>query len=138
MDIEDGHYNYNRNLLAGCSLIILVFVVGLVTVIALGVSRDRQSARYPGSLAIASHSNYSGLPFAYRWDDTYLTTDNFTVVYNWYSTTFNLGAERRAMEKCIQLEGNNPQLVASRQISVLLCNTPQGQMIFVTRSTAYR
>jgi len=136
--MEDKSGDYDRTILAGCGLVILVLVLGLVAVITLAVSHDRQAARYPGSVAIASHSNYRGLPFSYRWDDTYLTTDDFTAVYNWYSITFNLGAERRAMERCIHLEGSNPQLVAKRQISVLLCNTPQGQMIFVSRSTAYR
>ena len=87
---------------------------------------------------MASHSNYRGLPYQYRWDDTYLTTDNFTAVYNWYSVTFDLGAEARALEKCTLLEGTNEQLVVKRHVSVSLCNTPEGQMIFVTRSTSFR
>ena len=132
------NYDYNRNLLLGCgslSLFLALLMCGLATV---AFAQERGAARYPGALAVTSHSNYRGLPYEFRWDDTYLTSDNFTNVYNWYSITYDMGAEARANEKCILLESTNRQLIARRHVTVSLCNTPDGQMIFVTRSTSLR
>lgn len=123
------------NALYGCTAL---FVSGLILAagaVVLAVSRDRNLAHYPGSVSITSHSNYSGLPNQIRWDNSYFTTDNFTDVYNWYSVTFDLGAEARAIERCILLEGPNDQVIIERYLSVLLCNTPKGQRVYVTRST---
>jgi hypothetical protein len=119
----------------GCGLIVLLILLGLPLAISRLVSKDRQAARYPGSTPISSHSNYRGLPFEFRWDDSYHTSDNFTDVYSWYSITFDLGSESRALEKCILLEGTSRAAVTSRNFSVFLCNTPGGQMIYVTRAT---
>ena len=130
--------NYNRNILFGCVALALIIAVVLIGLAGMLAWQDRQAARYPGSLPIASHSIYRGLPNEYRWHDTYLTTDDFTTVYNWYSITFELGAEAHAMEKCTILEGNNPRLILDRYVSVSVCNTPDGQMIFVSRTTSLR
>ncbi len=112
--------------------------IGLAGLVAFVLIRDRGAAQYPGSVPVASHSIYKAGALEYRWDDSYLATDNFTAVYNWYSITFELGAESRAIERCILLEGTNAQFVAKRHISVLLCNTPNGQRIFVSRSTTFK
>ena len=136
--ISDKDHAYNRNLLFGCGALALLFIVALCALTGAVAWRDRQAARYPGSLPISSHSMYKALPNEYRWDDTYLTTDNFTTVYNWYSVKFDLGAEARAMEKCTTMEGQNPQLVLNRITTVSVCNTPDGQLIFVSRTTSLR
>jgi hypothetical protein len=120
---------------AGCGLFVFVLFFGLVALLVLQFNQDRESARYPGAIPLSSHNNYSGLPFEYRWDDTYLTTDGFTEVYNWYSVKYQLGAESRANDRCILLDGTNEQRLGRRTISVILCNTQDGQMAFVTRST---
>jgi hypothetical protein len=126
---------WNLNVLLGCSagLIVLLFLLGAAGVAAIG--RARNVAHYPGATPLTNHSNYSGLPYQFRWDNSYFTTDNFTDVYHWYSTTFHLGAEARANGSCILLEGPNDQIVLERYLSVLLCAAPEGQFIYVTRST---
>lgn len=128
---------YNHSLLMGCGVVALIITTAMVGILLLLFARDRQAAQYPGSVPISSHSNYKGLPFGYRWDNSYRTPDNFTDVYNWYSIRFDMGAEARAIGKCILLEASNGQLVFSRQISVFLCSTGFGQMIYVTRSTSF-
>lgn len=135
--MDTNSIDHNRNLLLGCGTAAAIAAVLFIGALLLLFARDRQAAQYPGATAISSHSNYKGLPFEYKWDDTYLTGDNFTAVYNWYSITFNLGAEMRANDRCILLAGTNPQLVSKRHLSIMLCNTPSGQMIFVSRSTVF-
>jgi hypothetical protein len=90
-----------------------------------------------GSLQVTSHSRYD-LPYRYRWDDVYRTSDPFNAVYNWYSVGFELGAESKAMGSCILLEGSSSQLTAQRIMTVFLCDTPAGRSIYVTRSTSLR
>lgn len=120
---------------AGCAAVSLAALFVAAGLAIIGVNRDRNAAHYPGATLVTSHSNYRGLPAQIRWDNSYFTTDSFTDVYNWYSVTFDLGAEARAIERCILLEGPTDQFVLERYLSVLLCNTPEGQLIYVTRST---
>jgi hypothetical protein len=127
---------YNQKIMFGCGAIVTLFLFGLALTAIMALKQERLATRYPGSVPIASHSNYSGLPSRFRWDDTYRTTDNFNDVYNWYSVTFELGAESRANGRCLLLEGTQNQHFLERSITVFLCNAPNGQTIFVSRFTA--
>lgn len=135
-DMVEADRAYNQYFIAGCGLITLVGVIALAGLLIFLFVRDWQAAQYPGSIPISNHSNYQGLPFEYRWDNSYRTSGNFTDVYNWYSITFDLGAEARAISECILLEGMNARWLFNRRISVFLCDTHSGQMIYVTRSTS--
>jgi len=128
--------NYNAKILLGCGTVLILFFFIAAFLLLNLMNNDRDQALYPGATAVSSHSNYSGLPYEYRWDDSYLVRDNFTAVYQWYSITFNLGAEARANGDCIQLDGQTSQLRVKRTINVLLCTTPLGQRVYVTRITA--
>jgi hypothetical protein len=128
----------NRDWLLGCATLLVPLFLCLATITVVALSRDRHAARYPGAQSMSSHSNYSGLPRQFRWDNAYRTTDNFTSVYNWYSVTFDLGAESRAIDRCILLEGSADYLLLVRYTSVFLCNTATGQTINVTRSTSLK
>lgn len=132
------HTDYDRKILFGCGAAIMLFLFGLALVLILAFNQERQAAHYPGSVLVASHSNYSGFPTAFSWDDAYRTTDNFIDVYNWYSTTFGLGAEARGQGRCSLLEGTNEQFGLHRTIAVFVCNTSSGQMIFVSRFTSLK
>jgi hypothetical protein len=130
--------SYNRKILAGCGVFVLLTVAVIIAFVAFIISQDRESARYPDAEPITRHENYTGLPFNYKWDDSYRTNDPFPAVYNWYSTGFHLGPEMRANGRCIVLEGSEKRLTATRYMNVLLCDTPDGRMIYVSRSTSFR
>jgi hypothetical protein len=136
LDMNKNERDYNQYIIAGCGLVTFAGIIVVAGSLILMFARDWQSARYPGSIPLSNHSNYSGLPYEYRWDNSYRSSGNFTDIYNWYSITFDLGAETRAMGKCTILEGSNARLAFSRHISVSLCGTDFGQMIYVTRSTS--
>ena len=92
-----GHYN--RKILTGCGIIVLVVLLGGLALLGSSVNSERKRAQYPGSVSLTGHSNYSALPSQFRWDNSYRTTDSFPTVYQWYSTTFdpvNLLARWRA------------------------------------------
>ncbi|MEJ2746521.1 MAG: hypothetical protein P8183_01175 [Anaerolineae bacterium] len=129
---------YNQKLLLGCGAAAALLLFGLALAAIFALKQERLATRYPGSVPVASHSNYTGLPSRFRWDDTYRTTDNFNDVYNWYSVTFELGAESRANGRCLLLEGTQEHFFLQRSINVFLCNAPEGQTIFVSRFTGVR
>jgi hypothetical protein len=129
---------YNQSVMVGCLFISILGFITLGAALIFVYRLDRHAAQYPDSVAISSHNNYSGLPRRFRWDNAYRTSDNFTSVYQWYSTMFDLGAEARANENCILLEGTRQRYRVERHTRVFLCNTPGQQLIYVARSTAFR
>lgn len=130
--------HYNRKILSGCALVLLIAAAGIMAFVALLLKADRAAAQYPQSIPVSNHENYSGLPFSYKWDNAYRSTDPFPAVYNWYSTGFDLGPEMRANGRCILMEDAQKQFLATRHMSVMLCNTPTGNLIYVSRSTSFR
>jgi hypothetical protein len=127
---------YNRSVLLGCVGFGLLSVLIFVALMGVAVNKDRQRVRYPGSIPMTAHSNYSALPRQFRWDNSYRTSDPFPAVYEWYSITFGLGAEARALGGCILLEGSDKQFAWKRHTSVVVCDTPGERQIFITRSTS--
>ncbi|MCB8945054.1 MAG: hypothetical protein H6658_15010 [Ardenticatenaceae bacterium] len=136
MDSEIRHYN--QRFLTGCVIFVSLAALIIGGLLWASFQKNRQLTRYPDSLLVASHSNYRDFPLSYKWDDTYLTDAPFREVYNWYSVTFDMGAEARATGGCIWLESQQQQWLVQRNLGVSLCDTPNGRMIFVSQTTAYR
>lgn len=130
--------SYNQRVLLGCGLLLIIFFFAVAYGLVVLVQQDRALVRYPGSTPLASHSNYASLPRTYRWDDTFRTQDDFTAVYNWYSLKFNMGAESRANGSCILLESNDHFPRGQRFMSVFICGTAKGQLVFVSRTTTFK
>jgi hypothetical protein len=134
----EREYLYNQKVLLGCGTLLFLFLFGMGVMAIRFMNQDRQATQYPGSIPISNHSNYRGLPSQFRWDNTYRTPDPFAAVYNWYSLTFEMGAESRAIGQCILLEKSSGRFRVERTMSVFICDTLDGQMIYVSRSTALR
>lgn len=95
---------------------------------------DRAAAQMPNSQVVSSHNKYQ-LPKLYRWDDTFTTQEEVDDVYEWYSITFRLGAEKQANGACSLLEDLKSTFIAERYMGVLICEMGDERMIFVNRST---
>ncbi len=97
------------------------------------------AADYPGSARTSDHAIYGYAPLSIRRDTAYLTTDEFPAVYNWYSVGFELGPEQRAQSGCILMARSQTTLGLLRNsMSVTLCDTPKGRMVFVMRHVQLR
>jgi hypothetical protein len=138
LNSNSAEKTYNQRLLAGIGIFSLIFILAVGFGLVSLIKQDRQQAQYPGSIPIAAHSNYKSLPRSYRWDDSYRTDDGFRAVYEWYSLKFNTGAESRANGSCILLESDDEFFRAERFVSVVICGTPQGQLVFVSRTTTFK
>ena len=129
---------FQGKLMVGCAGVILLLVALIGSGLIYFAAQQRQAVRFPGSVLVSSHANYAGLPTHLRWDDSFRMNDSFTRVYNWYSTKFNLGSESRANGECILLEGSNQYIVIEQYMSVFLCQTDNGQVVYVSRFTSVR
>lgn len=128
----------NQKSLIIFAIVALMFLFACSGLLITAVYTDRQSGRYPGAEVIASHNNYSGLPFQFSWDDTYSIEANFLTVYRWYSARFDLGAESAANGTCIYSESTKQGLIASRRVGLIMCGNPDGTMVFLNRTTSLR
>lgn len=125
-------------LIFGLGVVALALALFTWTAIVSFVIRQRQITHYPGAQMVSDHSIYKAFPQPIiRRDTSYNSQDDFPAVYNWYSNGFNLGPERQAQSSCIHLFGTTSWLVFVRNISVTVCDTPNGRLIFAQHSILF-
>ncbi len=120
-------------------------LAGLAALVALAsgawlLVRYQDAADYPGAVRMASQNIYNVWPNpTVRRDSTYRTSDPFPTVYNFYSSGFALGPEVFAQSNCIQMARSFTDWhVVERTMSVMVCDTPAGRLVFVMRSLTLR
>jgi hypothetical protein len=114
----------------------VLLLVALLGSCLLG-SRSYLLAAFPGATLTESDTLVRYVPnFAVRRSSAYRTDAPFTEVYNWYSQRFSLGPEAHAQGGCILMARSFTSFwVVREQITVTVCGTPNGQMMFVSRSS---
>ena len=121
-----------RLLVIGAAL--LLSLVGLC---GFAASASYLAADYPGAAQVSSETMWrysAGLVI--KRTSAYRSSDPFPAVYNWYSQRFDLGPESHAQGGCILMARSFSSLwVVKEQITVTVCGTPNGQMMFVSRSS---
>jgi len=117
-------------------LIAIAALVLVAVFLAIALVRYNNMADYPGATNIAGGDTIKYWPhFSVRRITSYRTSDPMPRVYNWYSNGFSLGPELYAIGDCIQIAKSFTDYnVVEREISVTLCDTSSGRMIYVTRS----
>lgn len=117
----------------------LALAVALLALVGggLAVSEGYLASSFPGSTLTSSDTmvRYTPSPAVKR-TNSYRTDAPFNEVYNWYSRRFALGPESHAQGGCILMARSFTTLwVVRDQITVTVCGTPNGQMMFVSRSS---
>jgi hypothetical protein len=117
-----------------------VAVTALALALILFLAWYRRSADYPGALLLADQIVYRYSPaLSIRTDSAYRSSDEVPAIYNWYSNGFHLGTEAHAQGGCVLLAKSFADFVlVERHMSVTLCDTPRGRMIFVMRTVSFR
>jgi hypothetical protein len=125
-----------EKLMWGALLAGLLVITAAVLGAGIFVARYRAAGDYPGAQLMAGQDTVSWWPNpTVKRDTSYLTSASFPAVYNFYSSGFALGPEIYAQSNCIQMARNFLDLyVIKRTMSVMLCDTPKGRMIFVMRA----
>ncbi len=121
---------------------LLFFLVAAISCGSLGTALYVVSGAtdYPGATNLGGQTLTRYSPnFVIRRTIAYRTIDPFNKVYNWYSTRFALGPESYAQSNCILMSKSKTLgLGFDEQMSVMLCGTPNDQMMFVMRTLIYR
>ncbi|HNP73507.1 MAG TPA: hypothetical protein PLO33_16895 [Kouleothrix sp.] len=129
----------SRRWRAAAATAVLLAVLGLAGLGAL-LYRSFQATEYPGATRVADATITRYTPnFVIRRTSVYRTTDAFNKVYNWYSVRFALGPESYAQSNCILMSASRPRgWGLDEQMSVMVCGTPNDQMMFVMRALIFR
>lgn len=122
----------NRNALLGCALLLLVALVLGGGSLALFIQHQLDAVRYPGSTELRGQSYLTLRPDYLRLENAYRARDDFVPVRNWYIVQHGLRVVEEG-EDCVGLSDSNKTLFARHLTSVLICDTPRGQFILVTR-----
>ena len=95
---------------------------------------------YPGATRVADDTLVRYAPnFVTKRTTVYRSTDPFNKIYNWYSVRFELGPETYAQSNCILMSNSFSRgWGLDEQMSVMLCGTPDSQLMFVMRSFIFR
>ena len=113
-------------------------VIGIIAAGA-GLLNYYSAADYPGSSIDADNSIIKGFPNPiFRRDTSYRTNDPFNKVFNHYSARFDLGAEAEAQSSCSHLHKDSEIIGLRRAMSVTICDTTKGRLIFVQRAVSLR
>jgi hypothetical protein len=130
----------DRRLLWGLLLLAVVVGAGALLGFLWLAARYQDAADYPGAARVAGQYIYKFSPnLTVRRDTAYRTADPFPNVYNFYSAGIELGPEAYAQSSCIQMSQAVTELrVFQRSMSVTVCDTPSGRLIFVMRSLSLR
>jgi hypothetical protein len=129
----------NRRLTLGLLLVAGIAAALVGAAVTLSLAQAYRAADYPGSIRVSDHRLTKAGPHPhFRRNTSYRTSDPFPVVYNWYSSGFQLGPEVRAQSGCILMARSSTVMMIERSMSVTLCDTPNGRMIFVMRSISLR
>jgi hypothetical protein len=137
--MELSHHSNRRWLLAVAALAGATLVLTAVF-LTVAIVRYSNAADYPGAASSGGKDLIKVWPhLAIRRDSSYRTPDPLPRVYKWYSTGFSLGPESYALSNCIQIAKSFTDFyVVERDMSVTICDTPSGRMIFVMRSLTLR
>ena len=126
----------HRSLVLGCGLLLVVSIIGGIGLLIIAVRLDQQTIRYPGTTALSSRADYQGVPNYVILNDAYLTKDTVGEIHSWYTERFrlNMVAEGTGPSECYVLYGSSIYLAVRRHMGVMICETPSGRTIQVTRS----
>lgn len=120
--------------------LLLALLIGSCGGVGMLLQRTYQATDYPGAILVSDQGLTRYTPnFAFRRTSVYRTDDPFPSVYNWYSNKFALGPETYAQSNCILMSKSADRgWRVEEQMSVMVCNTPTGRMMFVMRSFVVR
>jgi hypothetical protein len=129
----------NRTMLLGCGLLGLVALIGAIALLAVIIDQDRQAARYPGAALVSRRNIYSPAANTVLWHDAFRHTEPVWDIFEWYHTQFGLTLDLTShtmKDGCYTLTGVKRSFIVERRMNVVVCETPNGQTISVTRATS--
>ena len=120
-------------------LLLVLFIATLALAAVFRQLRAAADAAYPGSLQLSANDTGRFLPNpVFKTTTSYITEDSYPEVLRWYTLQFDLGLVRVGLEKCTHSFRENRQYGLSFDVAVTVCDTENGRLIFVERTTIVR
>lgn len=118
------------------ALIVVMLGMGMAAALVL---REHGLARFPGAMQMSVGSSYVFEPRPkLRRDSSFRTDAPFAAVSDWYARAFALHPAQRALHNCIQMDDIARMWIIHRYVSVVICDTPDGRMVYVQRTVWLR
>lgn len=128
----------SRRFVFGLAAVGLVLIATLVTTITVLTFRVWRAADYPGAELVSEQTRTQFFPMQVRQTAAYKSQAPFPDVYDWYSRGFRLGPEQYAQSNCILIADTTTHWVLVFDMSVTLCDTSEGTLMFVSRTILLR
>ncbi len=119
--------------------LVLLATVSLSGLLFLGLlALEHRSVYYPSANIVSETNalNPKMVELHLRRVAVYHTMDEFPDVMRWYRTHFELEDDVEAMGGCLHLFGSDRRIAYIMNISITICDTPDGRLIIVNRSNS--
>lgn len=133
MDREERAYD--RRWLIGCGLPGLVITVGLLAVLIWIIRFDFEAVAYPNAVPVPGWPKTTTRQRFWQYEASYVTSDPLDEVRAWYTSSLKENSYLYGLsdDRCVLMLKKNEQLVVNYETTVVICDNPQGQHIFVVR-----
>jgi hypothetical protein len=131
---------FEKRFFTGCALALVVIAAALVLGGVWALLNWYAAPEFAGGILTSERTHfYPGGNPTLRRDTSYVSSAPFGEVYQWYSTTFDLGPETHGQGLCILMARSRDRLRVLREdVSVTVCDTPTGRMIVMSRYLTLR
>lgn len=124
-----------KHVFLGLGLMVLFALIAFASFLGYLFINERQIAYYPGSTEVSTHQVVKFSPYVYfRHNSVYRTSENFPKVYRWYANEFGLLPTAQWQSNCDSLRSSETIFFFVREMTVGLCETSNGRLIFTERS----
>jgi hypothetical protein len=126
--------DYNRRIYwglataAGAALIVLIIFLGYA------FYRMQESTIYPQATVLSSH-RLSALPhLLFQQQLSLRSQDETPQVYAWYARNFGIGPEQMATGQCSHMGASQSFLFLERRLSLTVCDSRNGRLIYIQQA----
>lgn len=119
--------------------LVVVLVAGSLSWLLFAQAQLLLDSSYPGAQLLSEGETGRFLPNpVYKMTTSYITQDSYPDVLSWHAESFGLGTIRRGLQKCTHTYDEHEWLSLSYDVAITVCDTRNGRMIFVERTTMLR
>ena len=130
--------DYNKRIYWGLATMAGLSLIALVILLGYGFYRVQESIVYPQATLLSSH-RLSALPhLLFQQRLSLRSQDETPQVYAWYARNFGIGAEQLATGQCSYMGGNQSFLFLERRLSLTICDSRNGRIIYIQQAMLIR
>jgi len=130
--------DYNRRIYWGLAIMAGLSLVTLVILLGYGFYRVQESIIYPQATILSSHRLSAPPHLLFQQRFSLRSQDETPQVYAWYARNLGIGGEEAATGQCSQMGSNQSFLFLRRRLSLTICDSKNGRMIYIQQAMLIR